>query len=292
MRLITFTHNGATRLGRLDGATITDLSKAKPDLPVEMKIFLAAGDDAMEAAASAQGAHFDLAEVKLESPILRPHKILAAALNYRDHLEEVQAMQPSFPTPTIPILFTKQNSSVTGPYDPIYLPPESEQLDYEAELAIIIGKRARRVPQARAMDVVAGSTICNDVSIRDWQRASQTMTLGKSWDSHCPLGPSLVTCDEADPTGLDFTCHVNGELRQSSNTSQLLFDIPTLIEHLSTVLTLEPGDVIVTGTTSGVAIWMPGQPWLKVGDKVRVEIEKLGHIENIVENDPVGTIIE
>ena len=291
MRLITFTHNGRTRIGRLDGGDIIDLSAAQPDLPTEMTAFLTAGDAALKAAREASGRHFALSEVKLESPVLRPHKILAAALNYRAHLEEVQAMRPEFATPVQPIMFTKQNTSVTGPYDPIYLPPESEQLDYEAELAIIIGKRARRVPKARAMEVVAGSTICNDVSVRDWQLAAPTMTLGKSWDSHCPLGPALVTCDEVNPAGLDFTCHVNGEQRQASNTSKLLFDIPYLIEHLSTVFTLEPGDVIATGTTSGVALWMPGQPWLKQGDKVRVEIEKLGHIENIVEKDPGGIII-
>ncbi len=291
MRLITFTEGGTTRLGRLDGTSITDLSKANPDLPTDMTEFLAAGDAAMDAARAATGTHYDLSEVRLESPVTRPRKMLAAALNYKDHLAEVQEAVPDYPTPTLPILFTKQVTSINGPYDPIYLPPESEQLDYEAELAIVIGKRARRVPKDRAMEVIAGSTINNDVTIRDWQIASPTMTIGKSWDSHCPLGPSLVTLDEADPRALDFTCHVNGELRQQSNTSQLLFDIPTLIEHISTAMTLEPGDVILTGTTSGVAIWMPGQPWLKEGDKVRVEFEGLGYIENEVVPDPDGTTI-
>ncbi len=291
MRLITFTENGATRIGRLNGDVITDLSQSNPDLPTDMVAFLEAGDEAMDAARGAQGEHFKLSDVKLESPVLRPSKMLAVALNYRDHLEEVQEARPEFPTPTVPILFTKQNTSVNGPYDPIYLPKESEQLDYEAELAIVIGKRARRVPKERAMEVVAGSTINNDVTIRDWQLASPTMTIGKSWDSHCPLGPALVTLDEVDPTNLDFTCKVNGEVRQQSNTSRLIFDIPTLIEHVSTALTLMPGDVILTGTTSGVALWMPGQPWLKEGDKVRVEMDQLGAIENEVVADPVGTII-
>ncbi|AWZ01949.1 ureidoglycolate lyase [Rhodobiaceae bacterium] len=291
MRLITFTHNGSTRIGRLTGENITDLSQSNPDLPTDMVAFLEAGDVAMDAARAAQGDHLKLSDVKLESPVLRPSKMLAVALNYRDHLEEVQEARPEFPTPTVPILFTKQNTSVNGPYDPIYLPKESEQLDYEAELAIVIGKRARRVPKERAMEVVAGSTINNDVTIRDWQLASPTMTIGKSWDSHCPLGPSIVTLDEVDPTNLDFTCTVNGEVRQKSNTSNLIFDIPTLIEHVSTAFTLMPGDVILTGTTSGVALWMPGQPWLKEGDKVRVEIDQLGAIENEVVADPVGTVI-
>jgi len=291
MRLITFTHNGCTRIGRLNGEMVTDLSQSNPDLPTDMVAFLEAGNAAMDAARAAQGDHLKLSAVKLESPVLRPSKMLAVALNYRDHLEEVQEARPEFPTPTVPILFTKQNTSVNGPYDPIYLPKESEQLDYEAELAIVIGKRARRVPKERAMEVVAGSTINNDVTIRDWQLASPTMTIGKSWDSHCPLGPSLVTLDEVDPTNLDFTCTVNGEVRQKSNTSNLIFDIPTLIEHVSTAFTLMPGDVILTGTTSGVALWLPGQPWLKEGDKVRVEIDQLGAIENEVVADPVGTII-
>jgi 2-keto-4-pentenoate hydratase/2-oxohepta-3-ene-1,7-dioic acid hydratase in catechol pathway len=292
MRLITFTQNGSTRIGRLNGDAVTDFSQSTPDLPTDMVAFLEAGDAAMDAAKAAEGTHFGLSDVKLESPVLKPSKMLAVALNYRDHLEEVQEARPEFPTPTVPILFTKQNTSVNGPYDPIYLPKESEQLDYEAELAIVIGKRARRVPKERAMEVVAGSTINNDVTIRDWQLASPTMTIGKSWDSHCPLGPALVTLDEVDPTNLDFTCTVNGEVRQKSNTSNLIFDIPTLIEHVSTALTLMPGDVILTGTTSGVALWMPGQPWLKEGDRVRVEIDQLGAIENEVALDPVGTIIE
>ena len=291
MRLITFTQNGSTRIGRLNGDAVTDFSQSTPDLPTDMVAFLEAGDAAMDAARAAEGTHFGLTDVKLESPVLKPSKMLAVALNYRDHLEEVQEARPEFPTPTVPILFTKQNTSVNGPYDPIYLPKESEQLDYEAELAIVIGKRARRVPKERAMEVVAGSTINNDVTIRDWQLASPTMTIGKSWDSHCPLGPALVTLDEVDPTNLDFTCTVNGEVRQKSNTSNLIFDIPTLIEHVSTALTLMPGDVILTGTTSGVALWMPGQPWLKEGDRVRVEIDQLGAIENEVALDPVGTII-
>lgn len=291
MRLITFTQDGSTRIGQLNGEEITDLSQSNPELPTDMVAFLEAGDAAMDAARAAAGKHYALSDVKLESPVLRPSKMLAVALNYRDHLEEVQEARPEFPTPTVPILFTKQNTSINGPYDPIYLPKESEQLDYEAELAIVIGKRARRVPKERAMEVVAGSTINNDVTIRDWQLASPTMTIGKSWDSHCPLGPSLVTLDEVDPTNLDFTCTVNGEVRQQSNTSNLIFDVPTLIEHVSTALTLMPGDVILTGTTSGVALWMPGQPWLKEGDKVRVEMDQLGAIENEVAADPVGTII-
>ncbi|MEG9861034.1 MAG: fumarylacetoacetate hydrolase family protein [Parvularculales bacterium] len=292
MRLVTFTQDGTMRIGVLNGESITDLSRAKPDLPCEMNAFLRAGDAAVQVARAAKGDDFALNDVKLLSPVSQPGKILAVALNYSDHLKEVQEAMPDFPAPKIPMLFTKQNSSVTGPYDPIYLPPESEQLDYEAELAIVIGKTCRRVPKERAHEVIAGGMAANDVSIRDWQMASQTMTMGKSWDSHCPMGPALVTPDELDFADIDFTCLVNGEVRQSSNTGLLVFDIPTLINHLSTVCTLHPGDIILTGTTSGVALWMEGQPWLKPGDVVTCNFGPLGTIENIVEKDPVGTVIE
>ena len=291
MRLVTFVENGRTRIGTLKGTSVTDLSRACPGLPTDMVGLLSAGPEALAEARRAEGAHHDLSEVRLASPVTHPRKMLAVALNYRDHLEEVQAARPGFPAPTVPMLFTKQVSSVNGPYDPIWLPPESVQLDYEAELAIVIGRRCRRVPKARAMEVVAGSMVANDVSVRDWQLASATMTMGKSWDSHCPMGPALVTPDEVDPVGLDFTCTVNGERRQASNTRLLVFDIPALIEHVSTVMTLEPGDVILTGTTSGVALWMPGKPWLKAGDVVRCSFDGLGHIENRVEPDPVKTFI-
>ena len=292
MRLVSFTHAGTTRIGVLNGTHITDLSRAAPALPTDMTAFLAAGDDAMAAARNASGDDFALSDVTLLSPVPKPGKVLAAALNYKDHLSEVQEAMPDFPTPSVPMMFTKQNSSISGPFDPIYLPPESEQLDYEAEMAIVIGKTCRRVPVERAHEVVAGAMVANDVSVRDWQLASQTMTLGKSWDSHCPMGPALVTPDEVDYTDVDFTCLVNGEARQSSNTSLLLFDVPALIHHLSTAFTLHPGDVILTGTTSGVALWMDGKPWLKTGDVVTCDFGPLGKIENVVEADPVGTVIE
>ena len=292
MRLVTFTESGMARLGILNGDMITDLSRAAPELPREMNAFLHGGAACLEAARSADGDDFSLSDVDLLSPVSQPGKILAVALNYRDHLEEVQAAMPDFATPQTPMLFTKQNSSVTGPFAPIYLPPESEQLDYEAELAIVIGKTCGRVPKESAHEVIAGGMVANDVSIRDWQLASQTMTMGKSWDSHCPMGPALVTPDEMDFDNIDFVCSVNGEPRQSSNTGLLVFDIPTLINYLSTVCTLHPGDVILTGTTSGVALWMEGQPWLKPGDVVTCDFGPLGKIENIVENDPVGPFID
>lgn len=289
MRLITFTDEQSTRIGILHEDQIVDLSAAAPDIPSEMVAFLEAGDAALEkarAAADAQ-ATINLSDVTLESPVLRPPKILAVGLNYREHVEETGRELPK-----VPIIFNKQSTSATGPFAPILRPHESVALDYEGEMGVVIGKRCRRVPKDRYAEVVAGYTVLNDVTIRDWQRRSPTMTMGKSWDSHCPMGPSIVTPDEVDISKLDLKTLVNGDVRQQSDTSYLIFDVPTLIEHLSTAFTLEPGDVIATGTCAGVAAAMEGQPWLKDGDVVRVEIESLGAIENKVVDDKGGVVIE
>ncbi|AWZ02259.1 ureidoglycolate lyase [Rhodobiaceae bacterium] len=289
MRLITFTDDKSTRIGILQKDQIIDLSAAAPDIPNEMVAFLEAGDAALEKARAAAGtqATIKLSDVTLESPVLRPPKILAVGLNYREHVEETGRELPK-----VPIIFNKQSTSATGPFAPILRPHESVAMDYEGEMGVVIGKRCRRVPKDRYAEVVAGYTVLNDVTIRDWQRRSPTMTMGKSWDSHCPMGPSIVTPDEVDISKLELKTLVNGEVRQHSDTSYLIFDVPTLIEHLSTAFTLEPGDVIATGTCAGVAAAMEGMPWLKQGDIVRVEIETLGAIENNVVDDDGGVIIE
>ncbi len=289
MRLVTFTDDTSTRIGILRDDRIVDLSVAAPDLPREMVSFLEAGDAAMEvakAAAVADGT-INLSDVTLESPVLRPPKILAVGLNYREHVEETGRELPK-----VPIIFNKQSTSANRPFGPILRPHESVAMDYEGEMGVVISKRCRRVPKERYSEVVAGYTVLNDVTIRDWQIRAPTMTMGKSWDSHCPMGPAIVTPDEVDISKLELKTLVNGEVRQHSDTSYLIFDVPTLIEHLSTAFTLEPGDVIATGTCAGVAAAMEGQPWLKDGDVVRVEIETLGAIENKVEDDAGGVVIE
>ncbi len=289
MRLITFTDDKSTRIGILRDDRIVDLSVAAPDLPHEMVAFLEAGDAAMDvakAAAVADGT-IDLSDVTLESPVLRPPKILAVGLNYREHVEETGRELPK-----VPIIFNKQSTSANRPFGPILRPHESVAMDYEGEMGVVISKRCRRVPKERYAEVVAGYTVLNDVTIRDWQIRAPTMTMGKSWDSHCPMGPAIVTPDEVDISKLELKTLVNGDVRQHSDTSYLIFDVPTLIEHLSTAFTLEPGDVIATGTCAGVAAAMEGQPWLKDGDVVRVEIETLGAIENRVEDDAGGVVIE
>ncbi|MBW2230794.1 MAG: fumarylacetoacetate hydrolase family protein [Deltaproteobacteria bacterium] len=289
MKLITFTHRGSTRIGVLVGDEVVDLQAAAPALPTEMVALLAAGEPALETARAALAAtdpRLSLADVHLESPILRPPKILAVGLNYADHVAE-----SGLDTPKHPMIFNKQSTSAHPPYDPFHLPRASAALDYEGELAVVIGKRCRHVPRERAHEVVAGYTICNDVSVRDWQLRVPTFTMGKSFDTHCPLGPALVTADEIpDPHSLELHTWVNGEPRQSSNTKHLIFDCFTLIEHLSTAFTLEPGDVISTGTPGGVGIAQKPPALLKAGDVVKIAIDGLGEIENSVIDEPASTV--
>jgi len=288
MKLATFTQAGSTRIGVVRGEEVVDLSTAAPELPRDMIGFLAAGPRARQRAGEAStagGAHIALADVKLESPILRPPKLLAIGLNYADHAAETGQAQPKFP-----IVFNKQSTCVIGPYDEVHLPRVSTALDYEGELAFVIGKRCRHVPRARAHEVIAGYCVHDDVSVRDWQLRVPTWTMGKSFDTHGPLGPWLTTSDEVgDPHGLSIRTLVNGEPRQSSNTKELIFDCYALVEHLTTAFTLEVGDVIATGTPAGVGIGMKPPRMLKAGDVVRIEIGNLGFIQNEIVPEPEET---
>jgi 2-keto-4-pentenoate hydratase/2-oxohepta-3-ene-1,7-dioic acid hydratase in catechol pathway len=288
MKLVTFTHGGTTRIGAVVGDAVVDLSVAAPELPSEMKAFLEAGDAALEAArtaADAAGPTVPLAEVHLESPVLRPPKILAVGLNYADHIAET-----GMDTPKHPMIFNKQSTAAHPPGDAFHLPRVSDKLDYEGELGIVIGKFCRHVPRDRAREVIAGYTVLNDVTVRDWQIRVPTMTMGKSFDTHCPMGPWIVTQDELpDPHGLELKTWVNGELRQHSNTKHLIFDCDALIEHLSTAFTLEPGDVIATGTPAGVGIGSKPPKFLVEGDVVRIAIDGIGEIEGAVIAEPAQT---
>jgi 2-keto-4-pentenoate hydratase/2-oxohepta-3-ene-1,7-dioic acid hydratase in catechol pathway len=288
MKLATFSHGGGTRIGVVVDDAIVDLSAAEPASPRDMIAFLTQGASALDRAAGAAKKstnRIKLAEVKLEAPIARPPEFLAIGLNYADHVEETKMKRPEFP-----LFFNKQSSCVTGPGDPIHLPRASSALDYEGELGFIIGRRCRHVPRGRAHEVIAGYVIVNDVSVRDWQRRSPTMTLGKSFDTHGPIGPWIVTPDEiGDPHTLDLKTFVNGEQRQHSNTKNLIFDCFAQIETLSTVFTLLPGTIVSTGTPGGVAAAMNPPKWLKAGDVVRIEIEKIGQLENKVIVEPSST---
>jgi len=285
MRLGTFTHSGTRRIGVLTDDGIVDLAEADPRLPRDMTALLAGGSDALamaRAAAARRGPRLAIADVTLDAPVPRPPKFLAIGLNYADHVKESGLEAPPFP-----VFFNKQSTCVTGPYAPIHLPRVSPLLDYEGELAFVIGRRCRHVPRDRAAQVIAGYLVCNDVSVRDWQLRTPTMTMGKSFDTHGPLGPWLVTPDEiGDPHALELRTWVNGELRQHSNTRELIYDCFAQVEHLSTAFTLEPGDVITTGTPSGVGGARQPPAFLRAGDVVRIEIERIGAIENRVIEEP------
>jgi 2-keto-4-pentenoate hydratase/2-oxohepta-3-ene-1,7-dioic acid hydratase in catechol pathway len=290
MKLATFNHTAGTGVGVVVGDEIVDLAATSLGLPQEMTELLAAGPDALAAAGRAvqhATSRIPLDEVRLEAPIRRPPKILAIGLNYADHVAE-----SGLEAPKVPTVFNKQSTAVTGPYEPIHLPRVSTALDYEGELGLVIGRRCRHVPKQRAREVIAGYLVVNDVSVRDWQLRSPTMTMGKSFDTHCPLGPWITTADEVgDPHSLGLRTWVDGELRQDSNTKELIYDCYDLVEHLSTAFTLEPGDVVSTGTPGGVGIAMKPPRLLQAGDVVRIEIEALGQIENPVVPEPDDTAL-
>ena len=221
-----------------------------------------------------------LSEIEFLPVIERPGKVLAVGLNYRDHAKET-----GMDLPEVPMIFTKQSTSVLGHQGEIHKPKVSDAVDYEGEMAFVIGKKCRHVSKEEALDVIAGVTICNDVSVRDWQIASPTFTMGKSFDTHCPIGPYIVTMDEiSDIHNLKIKTYVNDELRQDSCTDQLIFDCFDLIEHITKAFTLEPGDIIATGTSSGVGVVLG--KYLIPNDLVRIELENVGTLENKVILEP------
>lgn len=221
-----------------------------------------------------------LSEIEFLPVIERPGKVLAVGLNYKDHAKET-----GMDLPKVPMIFTKQSTSVLGHQGEIHKPKVSDAVDYEGEMAFVIGKKCRHVSKEDALDVIAGVTICNDVSVRDWQIASPTFTMGKSFDTHCPIGPYIVTMDEiSDIHNLKIKTYVNDELRQDSCTDQLIFDCFDLIEHITKAFTLEPGDIIATGTSSGVGVVLG--KYLVPNDVVRIELENVGTLENKVVLEP------
>jgi len=235
-----------------------------------------------------RGDRHALGDVRLLAPI-RPRKFLGIGLNYADHIAESGMEAPEFP-----VFFNKQVTCVVGPGDQVHLPRVSSLLDYEGDLALVIGERCRHVSAEGAPEVIAGYTITNDLSVRDWQLRTPTMTLGKSFDTHGPLGPWVVTADElGDPHSLGIKTWVNDELRQDGNTKEMIYDCFQQVAHLSEAFTLEPGDVIATGTPAGIgAVRQPfPEGLLKVGDTVRVEIEGIGTLENTVIAEPEGFVV-
>jgi len=303
MRLVTYTFRGTTRTGAMSGEhDVIDLGRAaaharRAAMPTSMIALLEGGEGAIAAArealaageqlarherqnAVADGVLFDSREAgfRFEAPVPRPGKALAIGLNYRDHAAEANAQLPKQP-----VVFTKTSQCIIGAGAPIHRPRVSRAVDWEAELCFIIGRRARHVPKDDALNYVAGYANGNDVSVRDWQFHSGTWMMGKSFDTHGPLGPWLVTADEVgDPHRLDIKLWVNGELKQSSNTRELIFGVGAIIEYISKATTLEPGDVVFTGTPAGVGFSRKPPEALKAGDTVRIAIDKLGVLENPV----------
>lgn len=286
MRLVTYLRDGAQRLGALaarDGADVVVDLELAAGLPSDMIAFLAGGDANLAQAQQAlvdppAAALVSLGAVRLAAPVPRPGKIICIGLNYRDHAAESGAEVPAYPT-----VFAKYASCIIGPGEPIVIPRVTSEVDYEAELAVVIGRRARDVAEADALGYVAGYAPFNDVSARDYQMRTSQWTIGKTFDTFGPLGPALVTADEVgDPHTLDIELSIGGEVLQRSNTRHLIFSIPQLIAYLSAVMTLEPGDLIATGTPAGVGAARTPKRWLQPGETVRVAIGRLGALENPV----------
>jgi len=298
MRLVTFKKDGADAIGALDleTRTIIDFSKAAPDLPATMLGLIELGNSGLvEAEKAVKSANNNaltrLVDVMLKAPIPVPRRdVIAVGRNYHDHAKEFHnsgfdATAGATAVPDDPIIFTKATTSVSGPFDPIpsYL-DYSNSTDYEGELAVIIGKQGRGISKADAFDYVYGYSISNDVTARSLQHQHKQWFIGKSLDGFCPMGPALLTTDEAGhPDTFHLKTEVNGEARQDSSCSALIFDIPTLIKTISAGITLLPGDIIITGTPLGVGIGFDPPLFLKSGDVVRVTIDPIGTIENTVE---------
>jgi 2-keto-4-pentenoate hydratase/2-oxohepta-3-ene-1,7-dioic acid hydratase in catechol pathway len=283
MRLISFASDSGPRIAAKasDGSWV-DLNEADPGLPAGMCKFLAMGRDGLRRAAAAieSGRRIDRDKVRLLPPVPRPEKIICIGLNYADHARETGKEAPAEP-----VVFNKLQTALRAAGDPIVLPRLSSKVDYEAELVVVIGARGRHIPKEKALEHVAGYACGNDVSARDWQaqKPGGQWLLGKSFDSFAPLGPELVTADEVGDAGnLAIRLSINGRTMQDSRTSQLIFGVPELVSYISGICTLAPGDLIFTGTPSGVGFARKPPIFLQAGDTVEVEIEMIGVLRNPV----------
>jgi 2-keto-4-pentenoate hydratase/2-oxohepta-3-ene-1,7-dioic acid hydratase in catechol pathway len=282
MKLMTFERGGIPVLGMVEGDTVLDIGAAQIAGPKDLRGVMALGPGALEvikagAAQAPASARYPLSAVKAALPIARPPKFICVGLNYLLHAKE-----GGHPVPTYPSFFLRVPTSLTAPGAPVIRPKCSIQLDYECELAIVIGRAGRHIPEDKALSYVFGYTLFNDVSVRDFQRKTTQWTPGKNFDSTGPLGPWVVTPDELPPgaSGLRIQTRVNGEIMQDSNTSDMIFSTANIISTLSEFMTLEPGDIIATGTPSGVAHARKPPAWMKAGDTVEVELEGIGVLSN------------
>ncbi len=286
MRLLSFERDGLPRIGVRLGEEVVDLSLAAPDLPQDIRGLIAAGPDALraaDAAAAASRARLPLAGVVPLIPIPRPDKIIGLGKNYMKHVAEMKAEVQAFPG-----MFLRVPDSLVAHGQPIWRPEASDTLDYEGELMVVIGRGGRMIPRETALDHVFGYACHNDGSVRAYNYIPSALTAGKNFLNTGAFGPEIVTADELPPggKGLRLTTHVNGELRQDADIAEMQWDVAHLVHLMSTIFTLYPGDLIATGTPSGVAASYKTPPWLKPGDEVRVEIEGVGLLINPVADAP------
>jgi 2-keto-4-pentenoate hydratase/2-oxohepta-3-ene-1,7-dioic acid hydratase in catechol pathway len=279
MKLVTFSFEDNTpRLGAVAGETVVPLAGVASDMIDLIARWSDVGAKVREIA-KAQRDAVELKCMHLFAPVPRPGKIMAIGMNYADHVKEM-GREP----PKDQVWFAKATTAVNGPNDPIQIPKVSDAVDWEAELVVVIGKRGRHIAKDKAREHIFGYCCGNDVSARDWQNRTPQWILGKSFDTYAPFGPWITTPDEVgDPHELGIRCIVNDETRQNSNTGNLVFNVWDQLAHLSQVMTLEPGDIIYTGTPGGVGMGMKPPVFLKAGDRVRVEIDKLGALDAVCE---------
>lgn len=288
MRIVNFRADGATRLGVIDGDSVVDVQKVDARLGVDLRAGLQSGAPAFLAAlaqaakAAPAAARRPLSGLAYAPLIVNPGKIICLGLNYYDH-----AMEGGHPPPEYPAFFLRTATSLIAAGEPVIRPRVSERLDYEAELAVVIGKGGRHIDKARALEHVAGYSCFNDVSVRDYQRKTSQWTIGKNFDGSGPFGPWLVTPDELPPgaTGLRIQSRLNGQIMQDANTSLMMCDVVTAIHLLSECMTLDAGDVIVMGTPAGVGHARKPPVWMKDGDTIEIDIERIGVLSNPVRNE-------
>lgn len=294
MKLVSYGETRRERTGLVYGDKVLDISRGwralnKREIPSNMVHFLegpwreevAIVLEGVEELLEEKGMVHDISEVRLGAPVPRPSKVVCLGANYRDHAGDLR-----LPVPEAPILFSKASSCVIGPRDEVVIPEESDQIDWEVELTVVIGKEGKKIPESEAFEHVAGYTVFNDVSARDIQMASKQWHRGKSFDTFGPMGPWIVTLDEIDdPLSLEVRCLINGVERQHSNTSYHIFNVPQVIAFISRGMTLFPGDVIATGTPGGVGFAMEPPTFLKPGDEMVSEIEGIGQMRNKITSE-------
>ena len=287
MRLLAFDKNGTATMGVRDGDSVIDLTISAPDLPDDLTGIIKLGQAGLDKVAAAVGSAGDNARIPLDGikylpPSTNAGKLICLGLNYADHAAEGGHQKPEYPS-----FFLRTNSTLVAHGDPILRPVVSEQLDYEAEMVAIVGKKARHVKQADALDYIWGYSVFNEASIREYQRKTAQWTIGKNFDNTGGFGPEAVTADElpAGGNGLRIQTRLNGEILQDANTDDMLFNVAETVELLTECLTLDPGDILVMGTPSGVGHARRPQLWMKAGDVCEVEIEKIGILRNSIENE-------